>query len=74
MELGCVEVGSRGTSECSLQVVALVLLGKIQFQEEESVAAVLRQRKQESRREQLLELIWVGCGCGAKGTKLDAIR
>jgi hypothetical protein len=35
--------------------------GKIWFQEEQGVAAVLQQRKEESRREQLLELIWVGC-------------
>jgi hypothetical protein len=38
-----------------------LLPGKILFQEEEGVAAVLRQRKQESRREELLELIRVGC-------------
>jgi hypothetical protein len=32
------------TRECSLQVVAMMLLGKIRFQEEIGVAAVLQQR------------------------------
>jgi hypothetical protein len=44
-------------------------LRKILFQEEEGVAT-----KQVSRREQLMELIWVGCDRGAKGTKLAARR
>jgi hypothetical protein len=45
------------TRECSLQVVAMMLLEKIRFQEEEGVAAVLQQRKEESRRGQLLKLV-----------------
>lgn len=38
----------------------MLLPSKIRFQEEEVVAVVLQQRK-ESRKEQLLELYWVGC-------------
>jgi hypothetical protein len=48
----------------------LVLLGKIRFQEEEVVGVVLQQRQEESKREQLLGLFWVGCDGGAKGTEL----
>jgi hypothetical protein len=60
---GCktLEVSSGGTRECSLHVVSLVLSGNIRFQEEEGAATVLHNKKQESRLEQPLGLIWVGC-------------